>query len=108
MILRDPHNHILKILYQMKSGVKNYLKGPYDHILKLSDQYGYFQLSYEGVLSLGDHGHDRFWQGKVRLDQVRLGFINDLMGPLLSNPVELAGRREQHNTSQAESAAWSG
>ena len=38
------------------------------------------------MLLLGDYGHVRFLLGEVRLDQARVGFRNDLKGPLLSVP----------------------
>ena len=47
-------------------------KDPYYHVLKLSGQYGYFWLSYKGVIEVGDHGHDRSRQGDVSLDPLIL------------------------------------
>ena len=54
----------------------------YNHILKFLGQYIQFGKIYKDLFLLGDHGHVRFWLGEVRLDQVRVSFLNDSMGLL--------------------------
>ena len=57
-------------------------RDPYDHILKVSGQYLYFFLSFKVGLKLSDHGNIMSWPGEVRLEQVSLGLMNDLKGPI--------------------------
>ena len=61
-------------------------RDPYDHILKVSGKYIDFWSSYKCLLKLGDHDSVRSRLGKGRLDQVRLGSLNNLEGPLQSYP----------------------
>ena len=60
----------------------NDLTIPHAHIPEVPGQSAFFLVSYKGLLKLGDHGHDRSWIGEVRLDLMRLGFIDYLKGPL--------------------------
>ena len=62
------------------------MSDPHGHILKVSGLYLNFLLIYKNLLQLGDHGHVRSRQNEVRLDQVKVGLISDVKGPIYLYP----------------------